>query len=393
MEGDNPKIKNLFRGIVDVFPQVNLQEFFSEPKRIKLGFDPTSDFLHLGHSILLRKLQSFQNCGHIPVIIIGDFTAQIGDPTGKQKTRKQLTQEEVQSNIDDFISAIKKFIDIEKCEIIFNSNHLDKLKMVDIIKLQSTITVQQLLAKKDFSIRMENQTPISLHEFMYPLLQGFDSFHIQSDVELGGVDQKFNVSIGRDIQKHFNSKVEQIGMLMPILPGTDGVQKMSKSLNNAIGLDEHPISMFSKLEKIPDNIVDEFILLLTDCDANQFSSNPRLKQKEMAFEVVSSFHGRELAMKAQKDAESIVLSNSVSVDAPEISIDSVELPIRLANLLNELNLTTSVSDAKRKIKSGAIKLNGVKILDENFLIESVEIIENQIVQLSKKEFYKLTKDT
>jgi tyrosyl-tRNA synthetase len=379
---------DLFRGIVDVFPQVHLQDFFSTQKRIKLGFDPTSDFLHLGHSILLRKLQSFQNAGHIPVIIIGDFTAQIGDPTGKQKTRKQLTQEEVKSNIDNFISTIEKFVDIQKCGVYFNSVHLKKLQLPDIIQLQSIITVQQLLAKKDFSTRMENQTPISLHEFMYPLLQGFDSFHFQSEVELGGIDQKFNVSIGRDIQKYFNSEVEQIGMLMPILTGTDGIQKMSKSLNNAIGLDEHPISMFSKLEKIPDNIVDDYILLLTDCDKTQFSSNPRLKQKEMAFEVVSSFYGRELATKAQKDAESIVLSNSILADVPETSIDSIQFPIRLANLLNELRLTDSVSDSKRKITSGAIKLNGVKILDENYVIENLEIIENKIIKLSKTEFYK-----
>jgi len=379
---------DLFRGIVDVFPQVHLQDFFSIQKRIKLGFDPTSDFLHLGHSILLRKLQSFQNAGHIPVIIIGDFTAQIGDPTGKQKTRKQLTQEEVKSNIDNFISTIEKFVDIQKCGVYFNSVHLKKLQLPDIIQLQSIITVQQLLAKKDFSTRMENQTPISLHEFMYPLLQGFDSFHFQSEVELGGIDQKFNVSIGRDIQKYFNSEVEQIGMLMPILTGTDGIQKMSKSLNNAIGLDEHPISMFSKLEKIPDNIVDDYILLLTDCDKTQFSSNPRLKQKEMAFEVVSSFYGRELATKAQKDAESIVLSNSILADVPETSIDSIQFPIRLANLLNQLRLTDSVSDSKRKITSGAIKLNGVKILDENYVIENLEIIENKIIKLSKTEFYK-----
>jgi len=379
---------DLFRGIVDVFPQVHLQDFFSTQKRIKLGFDPTSDFLHLGHSILLRKLQSFQNAGHIPVIIIGDFTAQIGDPTGKQKTRKQLTQEEVKSNIDNFISVIEKFVDIQRCGVYFNSVHLKKLQLPDIIQLQSIITVQQLLAKKDFSTRMENQTPISLHEFMYPLLQGFDSFHFQSEVELGGIDQKFNVSIGRDIQKYFNSEVEQIGMLMPILTGTDGIQKMSKSLNNAIGLDEHPISMFSKLEKIPDNIVDDYILLLTDCDKTQFSSNPRLKQKEMAFEVVSSFYGREIAMTAQKDAESIVLSNSILADVPETSIDSIQFPIRLANLLNELRLTDSVSDSKRKITSGAIKLNGVKILDENYVIENLEIIENKIIKLSKTEFYK-----
>lgn len=379
---------NLFRGIVDVFPQVHLSDFFSTPKRIKLGFDPTSNFLHLGHSILLRKLKAFQDSGHIPVIIIGNFTAQIGDPTGKQTTRKQLSEEEVSANIKNFLSTIERFLDVEKCEIHFNSNHLMGLSLKEIIELQSILTVQQLLAKKDFSTRLANQTPISLHEFMYPLLQGFDSFHVRSDVELGGVDQKFNVSIGRDVQRHFESDVEQIGMLMPILTGTDGVQKMSKSLNNAIGLDEHPISMFSKLEKIPDSVVDDFILLLTDCDVSQFSTDPRLKQKEMAFEVVSSFHGKDAAMKAQKDAESIVLSSSASGDVPEVSIASVEFPIRMANLLKELNLTKSTSDSKRKIVSGAIRMNGVKILDENHLIEDKDSIKDKIIQMSKKEFHR-----
>lgn len=378
---------NLIRGIVDVFPTINSDTFLSTPKRIKLGFDPTSNFLHLGHSILLRKLQAFQNHGHTPVVIIGDFTARIGDPSGKSVARKQLSKEEVNSNIDNFVKTVSLFLNMNKCEIVFNSNHLENLNLTEIIQLQSLMTVQQLIAKQEFSNRLESQTPIGLHEFMYPLLQGFDSFKVQSDIELGGIDQKFNVSLGRQIQKAFNSEVQQIGMLFPILVGTDGVQKMSKSLNNAIGIDEHPIQMFSKLEKIPDHLVNDYITLLTDCELSQFSENPREKQKQMAFEVVSTFHGEANALKAMRDSESLVFAHSVEAEVPEVSLDSIIFPCRLANMLKDLNLVESTSDARRKIKSGSIKLNGTKILDENHVIESS--VSNQIIQLSKKEFFKL----
>jgi tyrosyl-tRNA synthetase len=249
------------------------------------------------------------------------------------------------------------------------------------------MTVQQLIAKQDFSNRIESQTPIGLHEFMYPLLQGFDSFKVESDIELGGVDQKFNVGLGRDVQKHFGSQTQQVGMLMSILVGTDGTQKMSKSLNNAIGIDEHPIQMFSKLEKIPDYLVDDFITLLTDCEISQFSSNLREKQKQMAFEVVSIFHGSRNAVKAMKDAESLVFASSTDAEVPEVSIEGIEFPCRLVNILKTLNLVESTSDARRKVKSGSVKLNGVKIVDENHIID--DTISNQIVQLSKSQFFKL----
>jgi len=378
---------NILRGITDIFPEINPETFFSTPKRIKLGFDPTSNFLHLGHSILLRKLQAFQNEGHTPVIIIGDFTARIGDPSGKSSTRKQLTKEEVDANIDNFIKTVSRFIDMNKCDLFYNSNHLCQLSLPEIIELQSLMTVQQLIAKQDFSNRLEAQTPIGLHEFMYPLLQGFDSFEVQSDVELGGTDQKFNVGLGRDVQKHFGSEKQQIGMLMPILVGTDGTQKMSKSLNNSIGIDEHPISMFSKLEKIADHLVDDYITLLTNCELDNFSDNPREKQKQMAFEVVSTFHGSENAMRAMKDAESLVFANSTDAEVPEVSLETIEFPCRLVNMLKTLNLVESTSDARRKIKSGSVKFNGVKITDENLNVDSS--VSGQIVQLSKKEFFKL----
>lgn len=384
-------MNDLQRGIVDIFPEVNLDEFLSKSRRIKLGFDPTSNFLHLGHSILLRKLKEFQKNGHVPVIIIGDFTARIGDPTGKSSTRKQLSEEEIKENVKGFIKILKKFIDLSKCEIVFNSEHLSRLSLTDIIELQSIITVQQLLAKQDFSNRMDKEIPISLHEFTYPLLQGYDSFVINSEVELGGIDQKFNVSIGRDVQRAFKCSNQQIGMLMPILVGTDGTQKMSKSLNNAIAIEEHPFLMYSKLEKIPDSLVNDYITLLTDCKLDSFSDNPRERQKQMALEVTSAFYGMETAKLAQKNAEEIVLnsqSDNSSAEIPEISIASIQFPIPLANLLKNLNLVSGTSDAKRRIKSGAIKLAGTKVEDDSIIIESSGDVENQIIQLSKRELYR-----
>lgn len=382
------KNQEILRGIVDIFPTVP-EDFFSTPKRIKLGFDPTTNTLHLGHSILLRKLSAFQKQGHTPVIIIGDFTARIGDPTGKTKTRSQLSKEQVEANVGNFINTLSKFLDNDNCEIVFNSNHLETLSLTEILKLQSLFTVNQLLAKKDFWSRFESETPIGLHEFMYPLLQGFDSFVVKSDVELGGIDQKFNVSIGRVIQSNLDSKSKQVGMLMPILVGTDGKEKMSKSLGNTIGIEDHPLSMFSKLEKIPDSSVEDFLLLLTDFDMETLPENPREKQKLMAVEVVSTFHGREKAMKALKNSESIVLSGESSVEAEELSLSKINFPITLANLMKELELTNSTSEARRKINSGSVKINGVKITDEKHVISCESEINNKLLQLSRKLFFKL----
>jgi tyrosyl-tRNA synthetase len=378
-------LMSIFRGIVDIFPEILPADFLAAPKRVKLGFDPTSDCLHLGHSILLRKLSEFQNAGHKPVIIIGDFTARIGDPTGKSKTRKQLSKEEVDENIDKFFATICKFIDVGNAEFVFNSSHLNSLTLSEIIKLQSTFTVNQLLAKQDFRDRFNRENPIGLHEMMYPLLQGFDSFVVNSDIELGGVDQKFNVSIGRVIQKQFDSDSQQVGMLMPILSGTDGKEKMSKSLNNTIGLDEHPLNMFSKLEKIPDNVVDDFILLLTDLDMTNLPSNPREKQKLMAVEVVSTIHGEEEAKKALKNSEAIIVSGETEVIAEEIAFEENMLPILLANLLKEINFTKSTSVARRLISSGAIKIDGEKITDEKHTINNF----GQLFQVSRKSFFRL----
>lgn len=386
-------IRPIQSSIVDVLPATNLSQFLSQPKRIKLGFDPTSDFLHLGHSVLLRKLRAFQQDGHTPVVIIGDFTARIGDPTGKNTTRPQLDPETVSANGQSFLDTLGKFLNLEKCEIIFNSTHLASLQLNDIIKLQSLMTVQQLLAKQDFSNRLKNETPISLHEFMYPLLQGFDSFVVQSDVELGGIDQKFNISIGRTIQRGLGSEVQQIGLLMPILVGTDGHQKMSKSLGNTIGINEHPLHMFSKLEKIPDSAVNEFITLLTDCGPEDFPTNPREKQRQMAIEVTAIFHGMDKALEAKQSAESIVfsgLADPTDSNVPTALLNGITFPIPLAKLLKALNLVKSTSDARRKIRAGSVFLSGIKVSDDTTIIPLAETLNNQVIRLSKKEIYKFT---
>jgi tyrosyl-tRNA synthetase len=381
-------MKNLFRGIIDVFPEIS-ENFLSSPKRVKLGFDPTTDTLHLGHSVLLRKMSQFQKCGHKPIIIIGDFTARIGDPTGKSKTRVQLSKEQVDENVNNFVKTISKFLNLEDCELVFNSSHLEKLSLVDIISLQSAFTVNQLLHKEDFRKRFESETPIGLHELMYPILQGFDSFVVNSDIELGGTDQKFNVSAGRIIQSHMNSGNKQIGILMPILVGTDGKQKMSKSLNNFIGLDEHPLNMFSKLEKIPDESVDNFIELLTDIDLKTMSTEPRERQKQMAFSVVASFHGENVANEALKSSEAIVFSNETPKEAETLSISNIQFPILFANLLKELELTKTNSEGRRLISNGSIKINGEKVTNESHQISSPEDIDNAFVQLTRTKFFRL----
>lgn len=384
---------DLLRGIREVSPDfidpnLNLNQFLSQPRRIKLGFDPTSDFLHLGHSILLRKLGALQKMGHTPVVIIGDFTARIGDPTGKNSTRPRLDAESVAANGRAFLSTLSNFLDLSKCEIVYNSNHLSSLTLSDIVSLQSLMTVQQMLAKKDFSDRISRQSPIFLHEFLYPLLQGYDSFAVRSEMELGGIDQKFNVLVGRDIQKGLGSSVQQIGVFMPILVGTDGHEKMSKSLGNAIKISEHPLSMYSKLEKIPDIAVDEYIILLTDCHLSDFSENLRERQKQMALEVTSVFHGRDKALEAQQSANTIVLTSQPKISGlPEIAIDNVNFPIPLVNLLKELKLVKSTSEARRMVRGGSVFLSGTKVTNEGLMVESNDVL-NQVIRLSKKIIFK-----
>jgi len=294
----------LARGMADLFPtgrdpdpdqrlEARLAEAERQgrPLRVKLGIDPTGSDIHLGHSLLFRKLRAFQNAGHTAVLIIGDFTARIGDPTGKSTTRVQLDAAAVEANAATYLAQLgqgqppeRALLDFEtpgRLEVRRNSEWLAGLALPQVIELLGTSTVGQMLAKEDFANRYGSGTPISLHEFLYPLLQGYDSVAVRADLELGGTDQKFNVAMGRDMQRHFGQR-PQFGLLLPILPGLDGVQKMSKSLGNTVGLLEDPLSMYSKLEKLPDAVVEDYLTLLTDLDTAALPSEPRERQKAMA---------------------------------------------------------------------------------------------------------------
>ncbi len=395
----------LSRGIAESFPIENSEKTLADKieqaeregkkLRIKLGIDPTGTDIHLGHSILFRKLRSFQDNGHTAILIIGDFTAQIGDPTGKNKTRLQLSEEIVNRNAKTYLEQLgmgkpssQSLLDFEtegRLEIRYNSNWLKKLNLSSIIQLMSSSTVSQMLAKEDFNNRYNSQIPISLHEFMYPLLQGYDSVAVNSDVELGGTDQKFNIAIGRDLQRYFK-KEPQFGILLPILIGTDGVKKMSKSEFNTVGLSEDPISMYSKLEKIKDDIVPYYIELLTDSDMSQIKEKqPREAQRYMALEVTSLFHGKNAALNAQSNCEKIFLGDKEDVgDIPEINLKNINFPLKLFYLLSVLRLFNSSSESKRAIKGGGVKIDSKKITDPEKIINSKEELIGKILQIGKK---------
>ena len=398
------KFEWLYRGVTEVFPSQTDSQDISEnleklcqksnrPLRVKLGIDPTGTDLHLGHSIPFRKLRAFQDQGHTAVVIIGDFTAQIGDPTGKDKVRKQLTAEEVKQNAQTYLEQLRPILDFDtpgRLEIRYNSEWLSKLDLAQIQELLATMTVQQMLAKEGFNNRYNQQTPIYLHEFLYPLMQGYDSVAVDADVELGGTDQKFNIAVGRDLQRYFGKK-PQFGVLLPILIGTDGEQKMSKSLNNYVGLKEDALSMYSKLEKTPDALLTNYFELLTDFPLNDIPDNPREAQKFLAVEIVSQYHGQETALTAQKTALEIVSQqNMANAEAvPEFSLENVEFPAKLFYILNASGLVNSSGEGRRQIQGGSVRLDGDRISDVNISFDKPSQLSNKILQVGKKKFIRL----
>ncbi len=397
------------RGVEDIFPNalindsnqnfaLRLDESLrnSKPLRVKLGIDPTGTDIHLGHSILFRKLRAFQNAGHTAVLIIGDFTARIGDPTGKSKTRIQLTKKEVETNANTYLeqlgygqSSQNSLLDFEtpgRLEIRRNSEWLKSLDLSQVIQIMSHSTVGQMLAKEDFGNRYSSGVPISLHEFLYPLLQGYDSVAVKSDVELGGTDQKFNVAMGRDLQRVFNLR-PQFGLLLPILVGLDGEQKMSKSLGNTVGLKEDALSMYSKLEKVPDSHVRTYLKLLTNINLEDLPENPRQLQKLMALEITSQIYGGEVAETAQKDSAKLIKGkHDSSEEVKEVSISSVKFPAKAFYLLSASGLCISSSEAKRQILGGGVRLEGEKIVDPNLTFDNSRLLVGKVIQLGKKKF-------
>ncbi len=393
----------LQRGTSEIFPDrqdsdssdENLIQRINQndkPLRVKLGIDPTGTDIHLGHSIPFRKLRAFQDAGHTAVVIIGDFTAQIGDPTGKSDVRRQLTSEEVRANAQSYLDQLRPILDFDtpdRLEIRYNSEWLSKLDLAKIQELLATMTVGQMLAKEGFAERYRQEKPIFLHEFLYPLMQGYDSVAVEADVELGGTDQKFNIAVCRDLQRHFNN-TPQFGLLLPIFLGTDGVQKMSKSLGNYVGLSEDALSMYSKLEKTPDSLLNDYFELLTNIDLDSLPDNPRESQKLLAIEVASQFHGKDGALQAKQTAEQIVLEgNTTGKDIAEYSLSGVEFPAKLFYILGASGLCKSSGDGRRLIQGGAVRLEGDRLNEVNLSLNSLEDLEGKVLQVGKKKFVRL----
>ncbi|MDG2989865.1 tyrosine--tRNA ligase [Candidatus Synechococcus calcipolaris G9] len=401
MDHSKDHLQELQRGVVEVFPDGHPTDqpldclwhrlkTCDRPLRIKLGIDPTGSDVHLGHSIVLRKLRQFQDAGHCAVLIMGDFTAQIGDPTGKSDVRRQLTPEDVQANVKTYLEQVRPILDFDtpdRLEICYNSEWLSQLNLSKILNLLSTMTVGQMLAKEGFSERYGKGNPIFLHEFLYPLMQGYDSVAIEADVELGGTDQKFNIAVGRDLQRHFQ-RSPQFGLLMPILPGTDGIQKMSKSLGNYVALTESAVSMYSKLEKVPDGVINQYLELLTDLPLEDLPPNPRDRQKLLALEVVGQYHGRELAQQTQRELAAIVTQGAMAQaeSLPEFSLGDLTFPLKISYLISQTKLCSSSSEARRQIKGGGVRLNGEKVMDPDLAIAEGTDIIGQVLQVGKKKF-------
>lgn len=367
------------RGTVEIVPEEELIEKLKrskkkdKPLKIKLGVDPTRPDLHLGHSVILRKMRQFQDLGHEVILIIGGFTAMIGDPTGQNKTRPPLSLEEVNENAETYIEQAKKILDEDKLTLTNNYDWLGEMDFMDVIKLSSKLTVARMIERDDFSKRFENNEPISLHEFLYPLAQGQDSVHLRSDVELGGTDQKFNLLVGRQLQKE-DGQEPQVCLMMPLLVGTDGSAKMSKSYDNYIGITEAPNEMYGKSLSIPDDLIYTYYELVTDIKTDdlpaiqeKIEKDPRNAKHDLAFTIVRMYHGEEAAKGAKNYFEKTVINKEVPDDAPEFSFPIGE-EIRLLDIVAETGFSPSNGETKRMIKQGGISVNDKKVNDKNYSI-------------------------
>ena len=381
------------RGTDEILPLDELKKKLekNKPLRIKLGMDPTAPDLHLGHTVVINKLKQLQDLGHEIIFLIGDFTGMIGDPTGKNVTRKPLTKDEVLENAKTYEEQVFKILDKDKTKIAFNSEWMSKMSSADMINLASKHTVARMLERDDFSKRYKSEQAISIHEFLYPLVQGFDSVALQADMELGGSDQKFNLLVGRDLQKQAGME-PQVILTMPLLEGLDGVQKMSKSLDNYIGIDESPDSMFGKIMSISDELMWRYLELLSFESLETIESwkkevsdgeNPRNIKFRLAEEIITRFHDTDQAKKAQQNFIDRFAKNQTPDEMDEFSFLK---GIKIANLLKDSNLASSTSEALRMIKQGAAKIDGEKITDKDLEPE----VGTAVYQVGKRKFARVT---
>jgi len=385
------------RGAEEILVESELIEKLEtgRPLRIKAGFDPTAPDLHLGHTVLLNKLKQFQDLGHEILFLIGDFTGMIGDPTGKNVTRKPLTTEQVQENAKSYQEQVFKILDPDKTTVVFNSHWMNKMSSADMIRLASKHTVARMLERDDFDKRYKGGQPIAIHEFLYPLIQGYDSVELEADVELGGTDQKFNLLMGRELQKAYG-KPQQTILTMPILEGLDGVQKMSKSLGNYIGINDSPKDIFGKLMSISDDLMWRYIDLLSFKNLAEIQAwkdevagglNPINIKKDFAEEIVARFHSEHDGQQARQGFENQFKKGQIPDDIEEVKLTVGDAGLGIANILKDAGLTASTSEAYRMIKQGAVKIDSIKIEDRNLVISKGE---KHIYQVGKRKFARIT---
>ena len=386
------------RGAEEIIPEDDLKKKLEEsresntPLTIKLGCDPSRPDLHIGHGVVLRKLRHFQDLGHQAILVIGDFTAMIGDPSGRNKTRPQLTLEEARSNAESYVEQSKVILDIDKLKIVYNSDWLNEMNFNDVVKLASSYTVARMLERDDFTKRFQSEIPISIHEFLYPLAQGQDSVELRSDVELGGTAQKFNLLVGRDLQKD-NGQDPQCIITLPLLEGTDGVEKMSKSYGNHIGLNDTPEDMYGKTLSISDDMIMKWFTLAADADESvvknaeerlaEPSVNPMEVKRDLARAVVELYYDGKTATQAENHFNTVVVGKGIPDDIPEFSLSSEDL---IVNVIFDAGLLQSKGEARRMIKQGAVKLDGESVTN---IQATILLKSEQILKVGKRRFLKV----
>ncbi len=393
------------RNTVEIIPEEDLLKKLEKtcktgkPLKCKLGFDPSAPDLHLGHAVVLHKMKTLQDLGHDVTIILGDFTGRIGDPTGRSEMRKQLSDEEVRSNAKTYTDQVFKILDPQKTKLVFNSSWLAKLNFEDVIKLASKYNVARMMEREDFNRRFREQKTIGIHEFFYPLMQGYDSVAIEADIELGATEQKFNLLMGRHLQKEYGQE-PQVTLTMPILIGTDGVQKMSKSLGNYVGIAEDPEEIYGKIMSIPDNIMMDYYKLCTAATAQEVeetekgieagSIHPRDAKMRLAREIVTTYYSKEKAFKAEEAFKRLFQQKDIPEDIPSVVLNEsdYESPLLISKIIAETKLAASNSDARRLIQQGGVKLNGEKLSEVNAAVSEKER-DGFMLQVGKRKFLQI----
>ncbi len=398
----NEQLDVITRGVAEIIPHDDLARKVERsiatktPLTVKLGCDPSRPDLHLGHSVVLRKLRQVQDLGHQAVLIVGDFTGMIGDPSGRSKTRPPLTLEETRRNGQSYFEQATKILSTKKIQMLYNSEWLGKMSFADVIQLGARYTVARMLERDDFERRYKAGEPISIHELLYPLAQAMDSVAIKADVELGGTDQKFNLLVGRDIQREYGID-PQVALTMPILPGTDGKDKMSKSLDNYIGINEPPQQIYGKTLSIPDTLIYEYFVLVTDTPAGDLAAikreladparNPRDAKRRLARSLVAMYHGPEAARAAEEEFDRIFVKKDLPDELPEITL-RVEGPVGVLRLLVDTKMASSNSEARRLVEQGGVTVDGTRITDHT---AEIELGSGVIVKVGKRKFARVTR--